>query len=91
MTSDDARALALEIRRLAHDLNNALMPILLASSTIRMKSGSADEALVRRIDAIEQSARRASAIVEEMQSAVRRIAPPDTGERAAMHEKDADD
>lgn len=77
MASEDARALALEIRRLAHDLNNALMPILLSSSTIRMTAASGDEKLGRKVDAIEQSARRASSIIEEMQALVRQVAPPD--------------
>lgn len=77
MTSEDARALALEVRRLAHDLNNALMPILLASSTIRL-TAAGDEKLARKIDAIEQSARRASSIVEEIQATVRRVAPPES-------------
>lgn len=77
MASEDARALAREIRRMAHDLNNALMPILLASSTIRMTAAAGDEKLGRKIDAIEQSARRASSIVEEIQTLVRQVSPPD--------------
>lgn len=81
--SEDARELALEVRRLAHDLNNTLMPILLASSSIRMTGGADSEKLAKKVDAIERSAKRASEIVTELQTAAHSVLPRDSEDKGA--------
>ena len=62
--SPDAAALGLEVRKLAHDLNNTLMPILLAVETLRRKVP--DKSLEATIAKIERSARRAADLADQI-------------------------
>lgn len=55
--SSDAERLALEVRKLAHDLNNALMPLMMGLSVVRKKVD--DPALDRTLTNMEKSVRRA--------------------------------
>jgi hypothetical protein len=53
-----------ELRKLIHDLNNALMPILLGVDALRRKSH--DPALERTLSNIEKATNRAAEIVAEL-------------------------
>jgi signal transduction histidine kinase len=61
---DEAQRLALEIRHLAHDVNNALMPLLMGISVLRKKVS--DPALDRTLTNMEKSAQRAGELTTEI-------------------------
>lgn len=57
---------------IAHDFNNILTAILGHAEVLRRKSGSADEAALRRIKTIEDAARRAGQMVSKLLSFARK-------------------
>lgn len=61
---DDAQRLATEVRHLAHDVNNALMPLLMGISVLRKKVS--DPALERTLTNMEKSAQRAGELTSEI-------------------------
>lgn len=56
--------LATEVRRLAHDLNNTLMPLMMGLSLLRKKV--ADPSLDRTLTNMEKSVRRAAELTNEI-------------------------
>ncbi len=62
--SRDSAAMALEVRRLAHDLNNALMPLMMGVTTLRKKV--ADPSLDRTLANMETSVRRAAELANAL-------------------------
>ncbi|MGK2857435.1 MAG: histidine kinase dimerization/phospho-acceptor domain-containing protein [Thermoanaerobaculia bacterium] len=72
--SEDAVRLALEVRRLAHDINNALMPLMMGLSVIRRKAG--DPSLDRTLTNMETSARRAADLTNEILALGHGLTPP---------------
>ncbi len=61
---DDVQRLAFEIRHLAHDVNNALMPLLMGISVLRKKVS--DPSLDRTLTNMEKSAQRAGELTSEI-------------------------
>jgi signal transduction histidine kinase len=66
----DAQHLALETRRLAHDLNNALMPLMMGISVLRKKV--TDPSLDRTLTNMEKSVHRAGELTNEILSVAHR-------------------
>lgn len=65
-----------EVRRLAHDLNNTLMPLMMGLSLLRKKV--ADPSLDRTLTNMEKSSRRAAELTNELLALGRRhSAKPD--------------
>ena len=69
----DAERLALEVRRLAHDVNNALMPLMMGMSVLRRKVP--DPALDRTLTNMETSARRAGDLTNEILALAHKYSP----------------
>jgi len=67
-------ALALEMRRLAHELNNALMPLMMGTTMLRKKV--ADPSLERTLTNMETSVRRAAELTNALLTLGRTKAPP---------------
>ncbi len=74
----DDMAIALEVRRLAHDLNNALMPLMMGVTLLRRKI--ADPSLERTLANMETSVRRAAELAGALLALGRKQSPSETGE-----------
>jgi len=72
--ADRAPAFALEVRRLAHDLNNALMPLMMGVPLLRKKV--ADPSLERTLTNMETSVRRAADLANALLELGRAQTPP---------------
>ena len=72
----DVAAIAREIRRLAHDLNNALMPLMMGVTLLRKKV--ADPSLERTLTNMETSVRRAADLSNALLELGRAQTPPET-------------
>lgn len=70
--------MAAEVRRLAHDLNNTLMPLMMGLSLLRKKV--ADPTLDRTLTNMEKSCRRAAEITNEILAIGRRDSAKAAGE-----------
>ncbi|MBI2215331.1 MAG: hypothetical protein HYU52_16900 [Acidobacteria bacterium] len=70
---NDAERLALEIRKLAHDVNNALMPLMMGLSVLRKKV--ADPSLDRTLTNMEKGAQRVGDLTNEILALAHRHSP----------------
>jgi len=76
--SPDARALALEVQRLAHDLNNSLMPLMMGFTLLRRKV--ADPLLAGTLTSMETSVHRAADLANALLALAGEHSSPEPGQ-----------
>lgn len=76
---EESLNMAADVRRLAHDLNNTLMPLMMGLSLLRKKV--ADPSLDRTLTNMEKSTRRAAELTNEILSIGRRHSAKPDGEK----------
>ena len=74
----DATAIALEVRRLAHDLKKALMPLMMGVTLLRRKV--TDPSLERTLTNMETSVRRAAELSSALLALGRAQSSPESRE-----------
>lgn len=75
--ADAPEAMTLQLRRLVHDLNNALTPILANAQLAQLILGP-DSSVSAELDDVVAGAKRANAIVGEIRTAATRLAEAQT-------------
>jgi signal transduction histidine kinase len=71
--ADSPAAMTLQLRRLAHDLNNALTPVLANAQLIQLVLGP-DSSVSDELEDVVAGAKRANAIVGEIRALATRLA-----------------
>ncbi|MCM2316659.1 MAG: hypothetical protein NDJ92_16045 [Thermoanaerobaculia bacterium] len=79
---EETLRVAAEIRSLAHDLNNTLMPLMMGLSLLRKKV--ADPSLDRTLTNMEKSVRRAAELTNEILAIGRRHSAKPDGETSGQ-------